>query len=201
MDNKALFKVKYGLYLVSTNEVKDNICVINTFMQVTSTPLQVSLCINNANYTTEILKKTKKANVMGIALDAPFSIFERFGFQSGKNVYKLEGFANYSRSENGLVYLNSYVNSLFSLTVKNIIELGSHTLFICEVDDMKVLSELPTLSYDDYHNNVKPKPTTSKSVSYRCSVCGFVYEGDDIPDDYICPICKHGREVFERIEN
>lgn len=205
-DLKALFKVEYGLYVITTNDGrKDNGFICNSVLQISSNPTYVAVSINKANYTHDTVLKTKKMNVCPIVEDASFSLFKRFGFQSGKDTNKFEGF-HAERSENGLLYLDEFANSYLSLNVVNTIDYPSHTLFICEIEDAKVLNDYPTMSYGYYHKNVKPKPEKKAEPKkpgmkkWVCTICGYVYEGTELPADFICPICKHPASDFEEVK-
>ena len=170
----------------------------NTVIQVTSNPMQVVVCINKGNYSHDVIKQTGIMNVNCLSTEAPFSVFEKFGFSSGKDKNKFEG-DEVVRSENGLVYLSKYINSFMSLKVENYIDFGTHGMFVCSITESKVVSKDETMSYSYYHKNVKPKPQTDVKKGYRCKICGYVYEGEPLPDDFICPLCKHGADAFEKI--
>ncbi len=204
-DLKALFNIGYGLYVVTSNDGKrDNGLIVNTVSQLTDTPNRVAVTINKANYSHHVIEQTKIMNVCCLSTEAPFSVFENFGFRSGRNVDKFEGFMNdidNYRSDNGLVFLPKYINSFMSLKVENYVDLGTHGMFICSVTEARVLSDKETMTYTYYQTNVKPKPETAGKKGFVCKVCGYVYEGDVLPDDYICPLCKHGVADFEPIEN
>ena len=199
-DVGALFNIGYGLYVVTSNDgKKDNGLIVNTVSQVTDTPNRIAVTINKANYSHHVIKQTGKMNVNCLTVDAPFNVFEVFGFKSGRNVDK---FANCEplRSANGLVFLPRYINSFMSLKVEQYIDLDTHGMFICSVTQMRVLSDAQTMTYTYYQNNVKPKPQTDGKKGYVCKICGYVYEGDPLPDDFICPLCKHGANDFEKIK-
>lgn len=200
MDTNALFKIGYGLYILTANDNgKDNGCIINTVMQVTSNPVQIGIAVNKQNYTSEMIQKTKKFNVSILTEEVQFETFKRFGFQSGKNVDKFIGFYGVKRSPNGLLYITKNTNAFMSAYVKQEIDLGTHILFIGQLVASEVLSDMPTVTYDFYQKNIKPKPQETKKSGWRCKICGYVYEGEELPADYICPLCKHGAEDFERI--
>lgn len=204
MDMTALFKIGYGLYVVTSNDgKKDNGLIVNTIMQVTDSPVRVAVAINKKNYSHDVIKATGKMNVNCLSTEAPFKVFEVFGFKSGRDTDKFEG-CKPNRSENGLVYLPHYINAYFSLSVESYVDLGSHGMFICSVTEAENVSSTESMTYSYYHKNVKPKPKAAPEKSekkrYVCTVCGFVYEGDELPENYECPLCKHGREVFEEIE-
>ena len=199
-DMKALFRIGYGLYVVTTNDgTKDNGCIVNTVTQLTSSPNRVAVNINKQNYTHDIVKKTGKLNVNCLSVEAPFSVFQHYGFQSGKNTDKFAGQEGLARSDNGLVILSKYANAVLCLTVENYMDLGTHGMFICSVSEARVISDKETMTYNYYQANVKPKPETSKAKGYVCTVCGYVYEGDELPPDFVCPLCKHGAADFEKI--
>ncbi len=199
-DLTALFNIGYGLYVVTSNDgKKDNGLIVNTVTQVTNSPNRVAVCINKQNYSHHTIKQTGVMNVNCLSVDAPFSVFQNFGFQSGKNVDK---FADWTplRSDNGLVFLPKYINSFMSLKVENYIDLDTHGMFICSVTEARVLSDKDTMTYTYYQNNVKPKPETEGKKGWVCKICGYVYEGEELPEDFICPLCKHGVADFEPIE-
>ena len=199
-DMTALFKIGYGLYVVTSNDgKKDNGLIVNTVAQVSDSPKRISVTINKANYSHHVIKQTGKMNVNCLTVDAPFSVFERFGFASGRNVDKFAG-ETPLRSDNGLVFLTQYINSFMSLTVETYVDLGSHGMFICTIDEARVMSDKETMTYSYYHSNVKPKPKTEGKKGYVCKICGYVYEGDPLPEDFICPLCKHPASDFEPIK-
>ena len=198
-DMTALFKIGYGLYVVTSNDgKKDNGLIVNTVSQVTDTPNRIAVTINKANYSHHVIKQTGIMNVNCLSTEAPFSVFEVFGFQSGRNVDK---FADCTplRSDNGLVFLPRYINSFMSLKVEQYVDLGTHGMFICSVTEARVISDVPTMTYSYYHSEVKPKPQTEGKKGWVCKICGYIYEGEDLPADIICPLCKHGAADFEPI--
>lgn len=196
----ALFNIGYGLYVVTAKtDKKDNGCIVNTVSQLTSNPTRVSVTINKQNYTHDMIKETGLLNVNCLTEETPFAIFEYFGFQSGRNVDKFVS-PNVPKSDNGLVIIPDYSNAFMSLKVEQEIDLGTHTMFICEVTEAKVLSDKPTMTYSYYHANVKPKPQKPKTKGWVCKICGYVYEGEELPSDFVCPLCKHGAQDFEPIE-
>lgn len=196
----ALFNIGYGLYIVTAREgEKDNGCIVNTVTQLTDKKLRVAVTINKQNLTHDMVKNTGIMNVNCLTEETPFEIFQYFGFQSGKDVEKFVS-PNLYRSENGLVTQPNYSNSFFSLKVEQEVDLDSHTMFICEVTEAKVLSDKPSMTYAYYHKNVKPKPKKTSSKGWVCTICGYVYEGEELPDDYICPLCKHGTDAFEKLQ-
>ena len=199
-DLTALFNIGYGLYVVTSNDgKKDNGLIVNTVTQVTNTPNRLAVTINKENYSHHVIKQTGVMNINCLTEDAPFKVFETFGFVSGRNVDK---FADCEplRSANGLVVLPRYINSFMSLKVEQYVDLDTHGMFICSVTEAKVLSDKNTMTYTYYHENVKPKPETEGKKGYVCKICGWVYEGDTLPDDIVCPLCKHGAADFEPIE-
>lgn len=198
-DLTALFKIGYGLYVLTSGENgKDNGMIVNTVSQVTSTPNRIAVCINKDNYTHHLVKRTGIMNVNCLSEDAPFSVFERYGFASGRNKDKFEG-VNVLRSDNGLVYLPEYINSFMSLKVESYVDLGTHGLFICSVTEARVMNDRPTMTYTYYHEHVKPRPKTDGVKGWVCKICGYIYEGEELPEDFVCPLCKHGASDFEKI--
>ncbi len=200
MDLNALFNISYGLYLVTSNDgIKDNGLIVNTVTQVTNTPNRVAVTINKDNYSHDIIKQTGVMNVNCLSTDAPFSVFENFGFQSGRNADKFDGW-NFNRSSNGLAVLDQYINSYMSLKVEQYIDFDTHGMFVCTMEDAKIISSVPTMTYSYYHSDVKPKPEAKAKKGFVCKICGYVYEGDELPADFICPLCKHGASDFEPIQ-
>ena len=198
-DLTALFNIGYGLYVVTARDgAKDNGCIVNTVSQVTNTPNRIAVCINKKNLTHDMVLKTGMMNVNCLSTDAPFSVFEHFGFQSGRDVSKIVG-DGILRSDNGVSFLGMYINSFMSLQVEQTVDLDTHTMFICAVTEARVITDVETMTYTYYQNNVKPKPETEGKKGWVCKVCGYVYEGEDLPDDFICPLCKHGVADFEPI--
>ena len=199
-DLTALFNIGYGLYVVTSNDgKKDNGLIVNTVAQVTSTPNRIAVTINKQNYSHYVIKQTGKMNLNCLSEEAPFSLFQRFGFQSGRNVDKFAG-EEVLRSDNGLVFLSRYINSFMSLQVEQYVDLGTHGMFICSITEARVISKVQTMTYTFYQNNVKPKPETGGKKGFVCKICGYVYEGDTLPDDFVCPLCKHGASDFEPIQ-
>ena len=201
-DPKAMFKIGYGLYVVTTNDgTKDNGCIVNTVVQLTSTPNRVAVCINKQNYTHHIVQQTGKLNLNCLSVEAPFDLFKEYGFVSGRAVDKFAG-KKVSRSDNGLVYLDQFTNAYLSLKVEEELDLGTHGMFICSVSESRVLSSAESMTYSYYQSHVKPKPQkpaegAEKKKQWVCKVCGYIYDGDPLPEDFICPICKHGAADFE----
>ena len=199
-DMTALFRIGYGLYVVTSNDgKKDNGLIVNTVTQLTDTPNRIAVNINKANYSHHVIKQTGVLNVNCLSVDAPFSVFQQFGFQTGRSVDKFAGQKVY-RSDNGLVFLDKYINAFMSLKVEQYVDLGTHGMFICSVTEARVMNDLDTMTYTYYQKNVKPKPETDGKKGFVCKVCGYIYEGDELPDDFICPLCKHGAADFEPIE-
>lgn len=197
MNTKALFNITYGLYWLSTRSYgQDNACIINTAVQVASDPLTISISVNKGNKTHDMIMESGRFNVSALTQDAPFSLFERFGMQSGRDVNKFIGFDEVKRADNGLYVLAQYANAFFCCRLLRTVDLGSHTLFIAALEDAQVLSDRPSCTYGYYQSDIKPKPQPAQKKGWVCSVCGHVYEGDQLPDDYICPLCKHGKEDF-----
>ena len=198
-DLTALFNIGYGLYVVTSNDgTKDNGLIVNTVTQVTNTPNRIAVTINKQNYSHHIIKQTGVMNVNCLDTSAPFSVFQTFGFQSGRTADKFAGIEE-MRSDNGLRFLPRFINSFMSLKVESYVDLDTHGMFICSVTEARVISDRETMTYTYYQNNVKPKPETEGKKGYVCKVCGWVYEGDELPADIVCPLCKHGAADFEPI--
>lgn len=203
MNSNALFKLGYGLYLLTAREGSfDNGCIINTVFQVTSEPIQIAITVNKGNKTHDMIAATGRLNLSVLTKEAPFDLFRHFGFQSGTQVDKITGYPDLTRSENGLVYLTRYANAFLSGQVVSRMDLGTHTLFIARLTDGEVLSDQPSVTYNYYHTDIKPQPSKEapKAKGWRCRVCGYVYEGEELPADFVCPWCKHGAEDFEPIQ-
>lgn len=201
VDTKAMFRIGYGLYVLTTNDgVKDNGMIVNAVMQVTSTPNRVAVTINKQNYSHDIALDTGMMNINCLTEEAPFKVFEAFGFVSGRDHDKFAD-CTPNRSENGLAVLPRYVNAFFSLRTHRYLDLGTHGMFICDVTEAQILSDGATMTYDYYHKNVKPKkPAQEKKRGYVCKICGYVHEADELPSDFVCPLCKHGAEDFEKLD-
>ena len=198
-DASALFNIGYGLYVITSNDgKKDNGLIVNTVTQVTNTPNRLAVTIDKKNYSHHVIKQTGKMNINCLSTDAPFEVFENFGFQSGRTADKFAGW-EILRADNGLVFLPRYINSFLSLQVEQYIDLDTHGMFICSVTEARVISNTETMTYTYYQNHVKPQPDTEGKKGFVCKICGYVYEGDTLPDDYICPLCKHGAADFEPI--
>jgi flavin reductase (DIM6/NTAB) family NADH-FMN oxidoreductase RutF len=201
MDNTALFKLGYGLYVLTANtNGKDNGCIINTVMQVTSTqPAIAAIAVNKQNHTHDMLVKARKFNVSVLTVDTPFEVFLRFGFKSGAEVDKFADITDVERSENGLLYLPKYSNAYLSFEVIDRIDFDSHTLFKANITNAKSISKAESLTYAHYHKHIKPKPQAAGQGGWRCNVCAYVYAGEDLPSDFVCPLCKHGASDFSKI--
>ena len=204
IDNKAIFNISYGLFvLVAKQGDKDNACIINVAQQVTSDPLQLMICVNKQNLTHDMVLRTLKFNLCPLSEEATMKPFQHFGFQSGRDVNKFAECHQELRTDNGLLYLPKYINSVISCVVTKSIDLGSHTLFIARVMEAKQLTDSPSITYAYYQQHIKPKPaeaTTTTKKRWVCEVCGYVYEGDTLPDDFICPWCKHPASDFKPME-
>ncbi len=207
MNTKAMYKLSYGLFVcTAVRGEKKNGCIINTAIQVASEPNTISIAVNKANYTHDMIVETGVCNISVISQEAKFDLFKHFGFQSGRDVDKFADYpaSSYKMAENGAPYITEGTNAFFSLKVKQTVDLGSHTLFICEPTAMEVLSDVTSVTYEYYQNNIKPKPeavgTTLKGETiWRCRICGYEWVGEELPDDFICPICKHPKADFEKI--
>ncbi len=205
MDKKATYKFSYGLFVLTVRlNAKQTGCIINTAIQAASEPNQVSICVNKANLTHDMLMATKSFTVSVISQDADFSLFTRFGFQSGKDADKFAGFRDMAEGSNGIYHITKGTNAYFDVKVDQTVDLGSHTMFIGTVTDMRVLSDAESATYAYYMENIKPKPeavgkTEGGKTIWRCRVCGFEYVGEEIPDDYICPLCKHPASDFDKV--
>lgn len=205
MDKKAMYKLSYGLFVLTAKEGdKDNGCIINTAIQAASAPNQVSICVNKANYTHDMIVRTGEFTVSTISQEASFDLFKHFGFQTGREVDKFADFADCERGSNGLYYVTKGTNAYISVKVDQTVDLGSHTMFVGEVTDMEVLADVSSATYEYYMNNIKPKPEAAPAAAsgktvWRCTICGYEYEGEELPADYICPLCKHPASDFEKV--
>lgn len=203
MDNKAMYQLTYGLFvLTSCQDGRDSGCIINTAGQVTADPNRISIAVNKANFTHDLVKASGKFNISILSEDASFDTFKHFGFQSGRTVDKFGGYASCKRSKNGLYYVTEGTNAYISAAVQQSIDLGSHTLFIAAVEDMEVLSDISSATYGYYQKHIKPRPEKSQASGkpqWRCTVCGYIYEGEELPADFICPLCKHPASDFEKL--
>ncbi len=209
MNTKAMYKLSYGLFVcTAVQSGKMNGCISNTVIQIASDPNTISVAINKQNYTHDMIMDTHKCNISVISQKADFDLFKHFGFQSGRDVNKFDDDYpkdNYEMAENGIPYITAGTNAYFCLDVKQEIDLGSHTLFICTPTFMTVLANDPSCTYEYYQSNIKPKPqqvgtTPDGQKIWRCRICGYEYIGDEVPDDFICPICKHGKADFELVK-
>ena len=200
IDKTALFKIGYGLYAVTCSDgSKDNALIVNTVLQITDTPLRISVTINKNNYSCEIIEKTRKMNVCCLSESTPFEIFERLGFHSGRDTDKLKDVDHWT-AKNGLPLLScEYMNAFLSLDVVDTVDFGTHIMFVCEVSESMSCTDEPSMTYAYYHANVKPKPSQKKK-GYVCKICGYIHEGDTLPEDIVCPLCKHGAADFEEIK-
>ena len=202
MNISALYNINCGLFVLTACEIgKQNGCIINTVMQVTATPVRISVTVNKSNHTTDMIMKTGKFNVSCIDESADFDLFKNFGFSSGRDTNKFETFDGFAKAENGINYITKSTNAYLSANVIETVDVGTHYIFIAEVTEAEVLSELPSASYSYYHKNIKPKPEKKKSEKTRwvCKICGYVYEGEELPDGYVCPICNHPASDFEKM--
>lgn len=204
MNLNSLFKISYGLFVATAKyNNKDNGCITNTVIQVTNSPNRISMTLNKLNFTHDMIKNTGLFNVSVLTEKTSFELIKRFGFSSGKTVDKFEDFNNIKISENGLVYITESANAFISGKVFDSVDLGSHTMFFADVTDGEILSDENSVTYDYYFKNIKPKPDISKEkkgkIAWRCKICGYIYEGEDLPEDFICPICKHPASDFEKI--
>ncbi len=202
MNNSAMFKIGYGLYVITANvNGYDNGCIVNTVIQVTSSPNRISVTINKDNKTHDMIKDSGKFNVSMLSQRADFDTFKHFGFQSGKTVNKFENYTDFQRSANKIPYITKGTCAYLSATVYSCVDLGTHTMFIANVVDGDILSDDEPATYSYYHANIKPKPEKKEvkaEVAYRCKICGYIHEGE-LPDDFVCPLCKHGAADFEKI--
>lgn len=204
MDNKAMYKLSYGLFVLTARENgRDNGCIINTAIQAASMPNQLSICVNKMNATHDMIMKSGRFTVSVLSQKAPFDLFKHFGFQSGRDVNKFADFTDCLRGSNGLYYITAGTNAYISVEVSKTEDIGSHTMFIGEISDMEVLSSEPSATYDYYMNEIKPKPQktpegTKERVIWRCRICGYEYEGEELPEDFICPVCNHPAADFEK---
>ena len=201
VEQNAMFSLSYGLFVLTARDgEKDNGCIINTVTQLTDTPKRISIAVNKANYTHDMIKKTGVFNVSVLSNDAPFAMFQHYGFQSGRDVDKFAGVQGMARATNGVYYLPYCTNAFISARVTQTIEFETHTLFIADVTEARQLSDVPSMTYAYYFANVKPKPSKLKEQhGWVCKICGYVYEGEELPADFICPLCKHGAEDFEKV--
>ena len=198
MNSKALYNITYGLYLLSVRSYgQDNACIVNTAAQVGSEPLTIAVSVSKANKTHQMIMESGRFNISVLTVDAPFSLFKRFGMQSGREVDKFRGFEDVVRAENGIYRLTRYANAFLSLKLMRTVDLGSHTMFIAALEDAQVLGDEACCTYGYYQKNIKEMPEKVKKTSWVCSVCGHIHEGEELPEDFICPVCKHGKEAFQ----
>lgn len=197
IDPKALFRIGYGLYVVSARENgQDNGMIANAVVQVTNSPNRIAVTLNKESLTAEMILHTGVMTVSCLTVNAPYAVFERFGLQSGRTVSKFEGFAA-RRTANGTQIPAEHINAFFSLSVEQTVDLDTHYMFICSLTEAQVLEDAPTMTYDYYYAQVKPKKQAAAKKGYICRICGYVFEGDPLPEDFICPLCKHGAADFE----
>ena len=197
MDKTALFKFSYGLFvLTARQDGKDNGCIINTAGQLTEDPLQIQIAVSKKNLTHDMILATGAFNVSVLSEEAVFWVFQHYGFQSGREVDKFQMIPE-ARTENGIRYVEGCANAVISAKVVNTVDCGSHTLFIAQVTETKTLSSVPSMTYQYYFDHVKPKPQ-KQTGKWVCKICGYVHEGDTLPEDFICPWCKHGVDAFEK---
>ena len=201
MDQKALWKLTYGMYLLTANaDGRDQGCIINTAVQVAREPDRIAISVQNNNKTCEVLKRTELYNLSAVTADAPFDLFRQFGMQSARDVEKFRGYPGIDRAPNTLPILSQYGNMYLSVYVTETIDLGSHTLFIGEILDGEVLNSKPSCTYAHYQNEIKPKPKKAAQKQWECRICGYVYEGEEVPEDFLCPLCNHGKEDFVPVD-
>ncbi len=205
MNKEVLYNLSYGLFVLSAHDNgKDNACIINVVSQVTDQPLQIVFAVNKTNLTHDMVMSSKKCNISMLTEHTPMKVIEHFGFQSGRDINKFEHCEVEMRTGNGVLYIPKYTNAYLSARVVNTIDLNTHTLFVAEVEEMMKLGTDPSLTYAYYHKNIKPKPViadteTAGTTRWVCKVCGYVYQGDTLPDDFVCPWCKHGKDDFEKV--
>ena len=204
MDNKAMNKLSYGLFVITANDgSRDNGCITNTAMQAASEPNTITFCINKQNLTHDMVRSSGRCTVSVISEEADFELFKRFGFQSGRDVDKFDGYGGMERGANGAYYITDGTCAYFELEVKQTVDLGSHTMFVAEPAGMEILSEAEPATYAYYHANIKPQPEAAPAeggkTAWRCKICGYVYEGEELPEDFTCPLCKHPASDFEKV--
>ncbi len=199
IENNSMFKLTYGLFVLTAKDSSDNGCIVNTVQQVTQEPLKIAVAVNKANYTHDMIVKTGEFNVSVLDQNVPFEVFERFGFHSGRDTDKFAGCDYVGETENGIKYMTQYANAVISGKVIEKVDCGTHTLFIAEITEARTLSDEPSVTYQYYFDHIKPKPEAKKK-GYVCKICGYVYEGDPLPEDFICPLCKHPASDFEPLQ-
>ncbi len=203
MNDNTIQKISYGLYVLTAAENgKDNGCIVNTVMQVSSYPQSFGVCVSKENLTHDMMMNSDCFNISIISEDANFELFRHFGFQSGKTVDKLKGYTECERASNGIMYITAGTNAYICIKKETTVDFGSHTMFIGKITEMRTLSDIPSATYEYYHNNIKPKPDKkekSNKVIWRCSICGYEYVGDELPENFICPLCKHPASDFVKV--
>ena len=200
IEPNAMFKLSYGLFVLTAKDDRDGGCIINAVNQITDSPKRISIAVNKANATHDMIARTGAFNLSVLTTETQFPLIQRFGFQSSRDADKFADYAFAARSENGLIYVTESSNAFISAKVVQALDYGTHTVFIADVTEAKVLSNAPSLTYAYYFEHVKPKPAAlSEQKGWVCKICGYIYEGDDLPADFICPLCKHGAEDFERL--
>lgn len=200
IQNEAMFKLSYGLFVLTAKEGdKDNGCIINTAMQITDKPLQIAVCVNKSNFTHDMIIKSREFNLSVLSEKANFEIFKRFGFSSGRDTDKFSDYSNIKRSENGVLYVTETVNAFMSAKVTSVVDCGTHSMFVAEITEAQVLNDDKSVTYEYYFANIKPKPEKKKK-GFVCKICGYVYEGETLPEDFICPLCKHPASDFEELK-
>lgn len=199
MDNKAMYRLSYGLFVLTAKGAKDNGCIINTAMQITTNPNRMIVTVNKENLTHDMVKETKEFNVSVLSVSAAMDVFKHFGYQSGKTEDKFADYPDCARAENGILYITKGTNAYISGKVIDMVDCGTHTIFLADVTDAVILNEEESVTYDYYQKHIKEQPKEEKKSGWRCRICGYIYEGEDLPADFICPICKHGAEDFEKI--
>ncbi|MBQ8323272.1 MAG: flavin reductase [Clostridia bacterium] len=205
MEKEAMYKLTYGLFVLTVKDgEKQNGCIVNTVSMITDSPKRITVFVNKANYTEELLRKTGELNVSVLTESAPFDIFKQFGFCSGRDTDKFAG-KSYPKAENGIYYIPEHTNALLSAKVVDAYDYGTHTLFVAEVTEAKTLSGEKSVTYEYYQSNIKPKPQAAPETAEKnggkwvCKICGYVHVGDELPDDFVCPWCKHPASDFERV--
>ncbi len=209
IEREAMYKLTYGLFMLTTTDgQKQNGCIVNTVMMLTDKPNRIVVFVNKANYSESLLRATGVLNVSVLTEKTPFDVFKQFGFASGRDVDKFAG-GSYAKTENGLNYLSDCANAVMSAKVIDHYDYGTHTLFVAEVTEAKKLSDEPSVSYEYYLKNIKPKPAAKtdaaaegekKTHKWVCKICGYTHEGEELPADFVCPWCKHPAEDFEQVE-
>ena len=199
INNDSMFKLSYGLFVITAKGEKDNGCIINTAMQITDKPLQIAVCVNKSNFTHDMIIKSREFNLSVLSEKANFEIFKRFGFSSGRETDKFANYSNVKRSENGIFYVTESVNAFMSAKVSSVVDCGTHSMFVAEITEAQVLNDDKSVTYEYYFAHIKPKPEKKKK-GFVCKICGYVYEGETLPEDFICPLCKHPASDFEELK-